>query len=163
MTPGRGASSTLADRRVRAARWLASAIAVAAIAACAGPGKPDVAQHTYKLYPGPARPQAELAVVELRIPVQAVRIDRLLVSADDYRIVELPPGEHHIAWEAAFGVSVMVNPAMQDSAALERTLHLAAGHRYLVRADRTYGQGYRMYLWIEDAKTGEVLAGTRKP
>jgi hypothetical protein len=39
--------------------------------------------------------------------------------------------------------------------------NLVAGHTYIIQADRTTGYGYRMYLWIEDAETGEVVAGTK--
>lgn len=146
---------------VRRGATVAALGVVVALAGCASNG--DSAEHVYKLYPGPGRPDAELAIVELRPPVHAIRIDGLRMAAHDYQSATLLPGEHRIAWEATFGVSVLVNPAMHDRAEFEKTVTLAAGRRYLIRADRTTGHGYRMFLWIEDAASREVVAGTRKP
>ena len=35
-----------------------------------------------------------------------------------------------------------------------------AGHVYELHADRTTGPGFRVYMWIKDAATGEIVAGT---
>lgn len=116
----------------------------------------------YKLYPGPERPDSELATLAFGDRVYTMEVDGLKVSSGDYSEVKLLPGEHRINWGATFGVSVMVNPAMFDRADAEQVVKLAAGHRYRVQADRTTGAGYRMFVWIEDAASGEVVAGQKK-
>ena len=60
-------------------------------------------------------------------------------------------------------ISVMVNPSMHDEGQEEVVVNLEAGHAYELHADRTTGHGYQFYFWIEDAQTGEVVAGAKKP
>jgi len=119
--------------------------------------------HVYKLYPGPELPDSDVATLKFGNGVYVVEIDGLRVSATDYGEVKLLSGVHTIRWEATFMVSVMVNSSGFDRAEIDNVAILSAGHTYTLEADRTTGHGYRMYLWIEDAKTGEVVAGVRKP
>ena len=56
----------------------------------------------------------------------------------------------------------MVNASGFDSAETDKMATLAVGHTYSIEADRTTGHGYRMFLWIEDGETGEVVAGVKK-
>jgi hypothetical protein len=105
----------------------------------------------------------ELATIEFGRRVYAVRIDGFEVSSADYGRVNLLPGNHQVSWDAEFGVSVLVNPSGWDTTEVDLTVNLLAGHAYTVNADRTTGPGYRMYLWMEDASSGEVIAGTKKP
>ena len=142
-----------------AARCFLAAVIVAIVSAC-GSYRSD---HVYKLYPGQELPDSDVATLKFGNGVYIVEIDDLRVSAADYGAVKLLPGVHTIRWEATFMVSVMVNASGFDRAELENGALLSAGHTYILEADRTTGHGYRMYLWIEDAKTGEVVAGVRKP
>lgn len=142
-------------------KWTAGmVIGALMMSACAGLS--DGAGRVYKLYPGPERPDSEVATLAFGDRVYAMEVDGLEVSAGDYSEVKLLPGEHRINWGATFAVSVMVNPAMSDRADSERTVNLAAGKRYTVEADRTTGPGYRMFLWIEDTETGEAVVGHKK-
>lgn len=119
-------------------------------------------QHVYKLYPGPILPDSEVATLKFGSGVHTVEVDGLKVSSADYGTIKLVPGEHRIRWESMFIVSVMVNASGFDSAEADNMANLAAGHTYSIEADRTTGHGYSMYLWIEDAETGEVVAGVKK-
>jgi hypothetical protein len=120
-------------------------------------------QYVYKLYPGPELPDSDVATLKFGNGVHAVEIDGLKVSSTDYGAIKLVPGVHSIRWEAMFLVSVMVNASGFDSAETNKIASLSAGHTYTIEADRTTGHGYRMYLWIENVETGEVVAGVKKP
>jgi hypothetical protein len=131
----------------------------ALLAACAsGPGE----THAYKLYPGPARPPAGLAIVRMGDAGRA-EFDGRAASGGDWTEVHLLPGEHRIRWQSEFGVSVMIEPSGFATGGNEARVTLAAGHVYSLRADRTTGPGYRIYLWIRDETTGENIAGEPKP
>jgi hypothetical protein len=127
------------------------------LAACA-----STESHSYKLYPGPERAAAELAVLDLS-RVDRVTIDGLRINRWDYDRVELLPGAHRIVSVKGFGFSVMVEPAMHGSFERALDVTLAAGKQYKVIADRTHGHGYRVYFWVEEVASGEVIAGERKP
>jgi len=129
------------------------------LAACATGPEPV---HSYKLYTGPVRPLAELAVVQLG-DAYDTEFNGRPVSRRDWSEVHLLPGEHTIRWQAEFGVSVMIEPSGFASRGREAGVQLEAGKVYRLRADRTTGPGYRTYLWIQEASTGAVVAGTRKP
>jgi len=116
----------------------------------------------YKLYPGDARPDSEIAKVKLTDSYYA-HVDGLLVNKRDYEEIHLLPGEHKIRWGREFAISVMVNPSMWDEGQADVIVDLEAGRTYELHADRTTGHGYQFYLWIEDAQTGEVVAGKKKP
>ena len=136
----------------------ATALSVSLVAACAS--TPET--HAYKLYPGPARPAVQLAIVRMD-DAMAAEFDGRPVSASDWTEVQLLPGEHEIRWATEFGVSVMVDPRMFVTGGHEARVMLAAGHLYSLRADRTKGPGYEMYFWIVDDTAGQVIAGTPKP
>ncbi len=116
----------------------------------------------YKLYPGKQRPSNELAVVFLN-DIPSVSVDGLSVFKTDYQEIHLLPGRHALAWRKVFGFSVMVEPTMMKEAELALEAGLNAGHTYKLFADRTTGQGYRFYFWIEDVASGEVIGGLKKP
>jgi hypothetical protein len=120
-------------------------------------------QYVYKLYPGPELTDSDVATLKFGKGVYVVEIDGLKVSSADYGTIKLVPGKHSIRWEAMFLVSVMVNSSGFDSAEADKKVNLSAGHTYTIEADRTTGPGYRMYLWIENTDTGEVVAGAKKP
>ena len=144
--------------RIRSvARDVILAAMVVSLAACGS----TRSQHVYKLYPGPELPDSDVATMIFGDGVFAVEIDGLKVSSSDYGTIKLSPGEHSIRWGATFLVSVMVNSSGFDHAETENVTDLVAGHTYIIQSDRTTGHSYRMYLWIEDAETGEAVAGTR--
>jgi len=131
----------------------------ALLAACAsGPRE----THVYKLYPGSARPAAALAIVRLGDAGRA-EFDGRPASSRDWTEVHLLPGEHRIRWQSEFGVSVMIEPSGFATGGNEAAVTLVAGHVYTLRADRTTGTGYRIYLWIRDETSGDVIAGKPKP
>ena len=107
-------------------------------------------------------PIEELAAVELA-GVDFVVIDGLQVNRADYTRALLLPGKHQVAINKTFGFSVMVEPSMMGSFENALNVTLAAGKVYSVKGDRTHGHDYRIYLWIEEQESGEVVAGQKKP
>ena len=105
------------------------------LSACAG--KPEVPL-AYKLYPGPVRPVAELAIVRLG-DAQYVEVDGRATSHADWTEVHLLPGEHEIEWQTEFGVSMMIEPSGLATGGDRVEATLRAGHVYVLRADRPRG------------------------
>jgi hypothetical protein len=142
--------------------------AVVLLSSCyVGPGSLSVLSigadpHVYKLYPGKVLAESEVVKVNLT-DVYYVIIDDFKVARSDYQQVLVLPGEHVIRWGEWFTISVMVDPAMFREGRGEAVVDLIAGHTYELHADRTTGHGYSMFFWIQDAESGEVIAGTKKP
>jgi hypothetical protein len=118
--------------------------------------------HSYKLYAGPERPIAELAILDIA-DVHAVTVDGLQVTRWDYGTVQLLPGTHTLLIEKGYGFSVMVEPSMHGTFENSLEVEVEAGRTYKVISDRTYGHGYRVYFWVEDAASGDLIAGVKKP
>jgi hypothetical protein len=116
----------------------------------------------YKLYPGPARPTAELARLKLG-DAFAVRLDGLMVAASDWDQVVLLPGPHQVDTIVEYGASVMVEPSGFGHASTHLEADLAAGHTYVIHYARTHGEGYQVWLWMEDAANESVVAVKKKP
>ncbi len=123
----------------------------------------------YQGYLGTPRSPAELSVVHLG-DADRVRIDDLRPGypdlhlwRGDFAAVQLLPGEYLIEWSHVFGVSVLIDPSGFAGYERRHTVALEAGHAYRLRADRTTGPGYRVFFWIEDEASGQVIAGQRKP
>jgi hypothetical protein len=136
---------------------ISPAVLALALSACATSNS-----HTYKLYPGPERPAAELATLDVS-GVDSVIIDGLEVRRWDYGTVLLLPGEHQLVSTETFGFSVLVEPAMLGTFESTLDVTLDAGKAYKVIGDRTTGHGYRIYFWVEEAQSGRVIAGEKKP
>src|SRR5262245_58901800 len=74
------------------------------------------------------------------------------------------PGRRTIQYLGTFGGSVLLGPAVRRVGPLIARLELQAGHVYLVKANRQGDwRSPSLYLWIEDAATGEVLHGGKPP
>ena len=116
----------------------------------------------YKLYPGPVRSNDSIAIVHLG-KERSVYIDGMLVNRRDWASAHLVPGSHSITWQRMFMVSVLINSSGWDKREIHLDINLEAGHVYILKSDRTTGQGYRMYQWVEDLTSGELVAGMRKP
>jgi hypothetical protein len=142
----------------------AAAFRVVSIAACAGIAAACAAtgSYSYKLYAGPTRPVGELALVRMG-DAGVAEFDGRVATRADWTDVQLLPGTHTIRWQTEFGVSVMIEPSGFASGGNSAEVTVLAGHVYALRADRTTGFGYRMYFWILDETTGEVITGTPKP
>jgi len=125
---------------------------------CASPQPTGV----YRGYSGMA-PDSALAYLDLGAAHEAIIDDRHYVSRVKYSTVQLLAGAHRIQWAAAFGVSVMVEPGGYAAFETISNVTLEAGHRYRLSAGRTTGQGYKVYLWIEDTTTGRTVSGDKKP
>jgi hypothetical protein len=117
---------------------------------------------TYKLYPGPARPASDIAIVRLG-DAGVAEFDGRVAERTDWSGVQLAPGKHAIRWQTEFGVSVLVEPSGFATGGNEAQVELIAGHVYTLRADRTTGPGYRMFFWIRDETAQQVVAGVPKP
>jgi hypothetical protein len=128
-----------------------------ALVACA-----SLPQATYKLYPGPARAPAEIAVVRLG-DANAAEFDGRVALRRDWSEVQLLAGTHAVKWQTEFGVSAMLEPSgfVTGDAAYE--VELLAGHTYTLKADRMKGSTRQMFFWLRDETTGAVVAGSPKP
>ena len=138
-------------------RKLSFILASILIAACA-----FQVSHTYKLYSGPERSAEEIATLDLS-GVDVITVDGLNVKRMDYARVQLFPGEHRITSAKEFGFSVLVEPSMHGRFERILEVNLEAGKVYKVIGDRTTGHGYQIFFWIEEANSGEVVAGEKKP
>lgn len=117
---------------------------------------------SYKLYPGPTRPAAELAILRLDANF-ALRVDGYMVAGTDWNEVLLLPGRHEVDCIVTYGASVMVEAGGIGQASAHLEADLAAGHAYVIRYKRTYGQGYQVWGWIEDVADGSVVTGRKMP
>jgi hypothetical protein len=73
---------------------------------------------------------------------------------------ELKPGKHNIRYGGEIGTSFLLNPKMSDNYDYPAAIDMRAGHTYKVMHERMHGYGsYRDYFWVEDASTGEIMAG----
>jgi DNA-binding beta-propeller fold protein YncE len=80
------------------------------------------------------------------------------VTRRDTRVAVLP-GEHRLRYEGWYGGSVMLGPASRTVTQTD-VIELKAGHEYLVKATRRGPWSHpSLYLWIDDAATGEAVAG----
>jgi hypothetical protein len=118
--------------------------------------------HSYKLYPGPEQLAIELATMDIS-GIDGIIVDGLQVKSRDYDKVLVLPGAHRVIIEKGFGFSVMVEPAMHGSFETSLEFYVEAGRSYKVKSDRTHGHGYRIFFWIEDVDSGDVIAGEKKP
>ena len=116
----------------------------------------------YKLYPGPERPAAEVAALNVGQDF-CLAVDGLMVAGGDWNQVLLLPGPHQVDCWVEYGASVMVEPSGGGHAGSRLDADLAAGHTYVVHYARTYGRDYQVWLWMEDAANGSVAAGRKKP
>lgn len=119
--------------------------------------------HVYKMYGGPQRPDAELAIVTLGDSTTAAVVGERKVSRSNYSQLALRPGAYTIRWACLYGVSVMVEPSGWATGEASGEVLLEAGHRYTTHCDRTTGPGYETFQWLKDDTTGTVVAGARKP
>jgi hypothetical protein len=135
----------------------AALLLIALLSGCA-----SLPKEVYRGYSGPDLPDASLATVELR-GAAWVRIDEVHVERQKFAGVKVLPGAHRLEWGRSFGVSFLVDPRMIVEYKHSATVTLDAGRTYRLQADRSYGPGYRVYFWIEDALTGNLVYGTKKP
>ena len=119
--------------------------------------------HVYKMYGGPVRPEAELAIVDLGDSTTAAVVGNRSVSRTNYGRLALLPGEYTIRWACLYGVSVMIEPSGWAGGEGSGEVRLEAGHHYTTHCDRTTGWGYETFQWLKDDTTGTVVAGARKP
>jgi hypothetical protein len=103
--------------------------------------------HVYKFYPGNELPESEIVTIDLTHAAHVV-IDGFNISGADYQQVQILPGWHELLWGKDQGRTVV---------------DLAAGHTYELRWDRAHGRGQKVYFWIQDAQSQEVISGTKKP
>lgn len=117
----------------------------------------------YRGYSGAEQPDAYLALLDMG-KADWIKIDGMhFVQGSKYRFVKLLPGKHNLEWSITFFVSVLVDSRGIVEFCANSTANLEAGHNYIIQSDRTFGPGYRVYIWIEDTSTGSVLVGEKKP
>lgn len=114
---------------------------------------------SYKLYPGPIRPDSELSIVRLG-DAHNVRIDGLMASRADWAEARLLPGEHAIWWETE-----LPGPALfgGSKAELDDVFDLMPGHIYRLKIARASGHIYLTELRIDDLTTGDAATRLPKP
>jgi hypothetical protein len=82
------------------------------------------------------------------------------VAQTNQNQAQLKPGKHNIRYGGRRGTSFLLNSKMYDSYDYQASIDMRGGHTYRVLHERTYGYGsYRDFFWIEDADTGEIVAG----
>lgn len=125
--------------------------------ACTGARKES---HVYKLYAGPLRPPAALAIVRLG-DAAAVEIDGRAAQRDDWSEVAIQPGAHRIRWRMTPGglISQGAEPLVAPGGI---EVNFEAGHVYTLRAGHAR-KAYRLHLWIEEANSATAVAGERPP
>lgn len=90
-------------------------------------------EHSYQLYPGPALPAGDVAVVRLG-DASFARIDGLMASRSDWTEVKLRPGTHRIEWHAQTFDDWSGSDSIADMAhAMRALVVLEAGHTYSLR------------------------------
>ncbi len=141
------------------------------VAAALAPGCTEInTALAKKAYRGPALPKDEIALIVSRGSVEIAKIDGQGCYLRYYGLqydeqmgdcqpaAEMRPGEHDIGLEGAslqLGLGLTV-PAR--AAAETLSLDAEAGHHYLARSLWSDEQAW---FWIEDAATGDVVAGTK--
>lgn len=119
-------------------------------------------EYIYKLYGGPARPEHEVATINLNDAARAT-IGERSVARTDYSRAQILPGAYPINWVCVHGASVLVEPSGFISASASADVELQAGHVYSLHCARTYGRGYRTYQWLVDDTADVIVAGEKKP
>jgi hypothetical protein len=155
MNPSYDAKRTHRFSRSRARLPIAFALVLAS-AACA-----TVPRETFRGYAGAERPVDSVAIVDLG-DASWVKIGYLYAAPPKYNRIALPPGVYPIEWGTVFLVSVMVDARGFAPHGTRMTVTLEAGHVYRLRADRTTGPGYKVFLWIVDVTDQRVVAGQPK-
>lgn len=118
----------------------------------------------YKMYDGPEQLPGDVASVNMSDPnVSIVTITGKRVDAADYGRVTLAPGSYAVTVECLFGASVTVASGglIRDSESFD--VLFQAGHAYSPRCERSYGLGFRTYIWMSDDTVDMAAAGQRKP
>lgn len=149
----------------RAARQRSIALlgsAFLAVGFIGGALRAESPEDTYVAYPGERRPEAEVATLHL-VEVDWLQVGEERIDRGRYESIEVLPGEHAFQWGKTFSTSFLVNPKMRAKHNFSASVTVEGGHVYSVHADRTAGQGYQTFFWIEDVATEEIVAGTKKP
>ena len=83
-------------------------------------------------------------------------------SSKYFHEAHLPPGSHDLSLTSFFMVSALIVPrGYIEPVSTTFTVDMQADHIYELHADRTTGHGFRVYFWIEDVTSQEVVAGTK--
>jgi hypothetical protein len=123
----------------------------------------DHPKEVYRGYYGIEPPVSVLTELDLGAAYEAVIDDMYYISKAKHDSVKLLAGVHRIKWSVVFGISVMVDARGYAAYETISNINLEAGHRYKLSADRTTGHGYKVFFWIEDVTTGNVVYGNKKP
>jgi hypothetical protein len=116
------------------------------------------------MYDGPERLAGDVASVSMSDPeVSSVTIAGKRVNAAEFGRVMLAPGSYAVTVECLFGASVTVASGglIRDSQSFD--VLFQAGHAYSPRCERSYGPGFRTYIWMSDDTVDMAAAGQRKP
>jgi len=146
----------------------ALSILVSLLSSCyVGPGSPLLTNenegiHAYKFDGSNTLNDSEIVKVILD-DVDAVIINGVKVDKADYQQIHLGPGIHEVTWSKTFGFSVLVEPSMVRQFSETARINMEPKHTYTLHADRSHGHGYKLFFWIEDKQTGQVVYGKRKP
>jgi hypothetical protein len=123
----------------------------------------DQPKEVYRGYVATEQSESELATLDLGRADEVTIDDMYVISRGKYSTVKLLAGVHRIKWEWEFGFSVMVESSGFKAFGRFSNVNFEAGHTYKLSADRTHGQGYRVYFWIEDITSGKIVWGEKKP
>jgi hypothetical protein len=118
----------------------------------------------WKAYPGPELPKEKIATIKIEqrlftgigiLKVDGKKPDKIRVED----IIEVLPGEHTLE------VTLRSIPGGLLSPTYKRiiTFKAEAGHVYIVSGMKKKWGGKKIWFWIKDMETNEVLDGRKPP
>ncbi len=124
----------------------------------------DLPTAIYRGYAGPDIAADKLATLGMG-KTDWVRIDNAFeVKRSEYGTIQLEPGLHRVKMAATFYGSVMRVPGGSiQMVSSSFSVPFEAGRTYKCQVARSYGIRIDYFFWIEDAKTGELIAGKKLP
>lgn len=137
---------------------LVGAAWIALVAGCAGPGP---IAGPLKFYEGPTQSDQKVAFLDWQTGGgRVLQIDDRSVD-ERARQVAVLPGRHTIQYAGRYNTAA--GPPVRVGPLIAR-LELQAGHVYLVKtAPWGNSKSPYLFLWIQNAATGEVLHGDKPP
>ncbi len=138
---------------------------------------------TMKAYDGPEKPESEVAVVLryerhdyypfsvwgiLPVPVPTAKHHTIVMKVDETAVsgvieqIVVAPGRHSvsIAYSQEIPICGYGGCIITHSSESSITFMAEAGHKYRIPAEQ---RDERTWIWVEDIKTGTVVAGEKPP
>jgi hypothetical protein len=117
-------------------------------------------ESVYRTWVGPDR--SNMAIVTLRLgdDVRDVTIRERVLSRSEYGTILLVPGQYTLYEQDGADIGITIRPVLVSAEQARANGELILGHTYALRAGKSKQSGKRA-LWIEDARSGDVIIDTR--